>query len=264
MNNKIVRLYKTIKRALFHTLFTKRVSAADADQNGDGMGDCYFVSSLAAIAEYEPKIITDMIRQLPGDQYEVKFYNCANVTNQGYSFKAKPWAMTKVVEDATLEFDKGRPKYSYTEEDPNEMWFPLVEKAYAQWKGGYDAIGNGGWPEVALSEITGRQGKTIYTEARLFKSASIQKDSILGFFEKADRNKYKVVCATQGSGEKDFEDPKNPDVYSGHAYSYHGYNHVTHMIRLRNPWGQGSHPEGFFDISVPDFLKYYEMISYVE
>lgn len=226
---------------------------------GGALGDCYYVSSLASIADREPGIIQNLIKDISEDKFQVTFYDTFDMAST--KFKPQPWKAVTVSIDGTLEYKNGKPKYSYTQEDEHEMWFPLLEKAYASWKGGYEAIGDGGYPDVALSELTGRKSVCVSTEAKYFKSAEIQKSTLLGIFEKADRNNWKVVCATGGSGE--VQDKDNPDVYTGHAYSYHGYNHETHMIRLRNPWGEGSNPEGFFWISVPDFLKYYDTISYI-
>jgi Calpain family cysteine protease len=48
-----------------------------------------------------------------------------------------------------------------------EMWVPLLEKAYAQLKGGYDQIGNGGDPADALEALTGVKSKTLTGGARL-------------------------------------------------------------------------------------------------
>lgn len=256
----ITRLYKTVKRAIFKQLFTKKISPADMDQGN--LGDCYFVSSLAAVAAYEPSILEKIIKEASPGNYEVYFYDVANVTDQGYTFKGCPWKKITIKEDGTLELQDGRPKYSITEEDPDELWFPLVEKAYAKWKGGYDQIGNGGYPQVALSEITGRKSFLVSTDTRIFSSDNVRKNAILGVFESADRNNWKVVCATKGQGE--IQDGECPDVYSGHAYSYHGYNHETHMVKLRNPWGQGTNPEGYFELTMDQFLKYYDSIAYVK
>jgi hypothetical protein len=252
-----MRLYKTIKRAVCATLFTKKITITAVDQGN--LGDCYYVSSLASIAQFEPEIIQNIITEIGDNNYTVNFFDVFD--EKEVEYKKLPWSKVPVTINGNLERVGNTPKYSYTEEDPNELWFPLLEKAYATWKGGYDTIGNGGYPDVALAELTGRKSFCVSTEAKYFKSAAIQKNTILGIFEKAERNNWKMVCATGGSGE--VQDKNNPDVYTGHAYSYIGYNHETHMIQLRNPWGKGSSPEGFFWISVPDFLKYYDSISYI-
>lgn len=252
-----VRAYKTVKRAVCATLFAKKIKVSDIDQSN--IGDCYYIASLATIADKEPDIIMNLMPEFKPGFYQIKFYDVFNYEQT--EFKSEPWEIVEVQIDDKLEYENGAPKYSYSKEDPNEMWFPLLEKAYAAWKGSYDAIGNGGYPDVALSELTGRKSYCISTGIKYFKSEGMRKNTILGIFEKADRNNWKVVCCTGGTGE--VQDDNNPDVYSGHAYSYHGYNHETHLIRLRNPWGEGSNSEGYFDISVPDFLKYYDTICYI-
>lgn len=252
-----MRLYKTIKRAFCATLFSKKISAADADQAN--IGDCYFVSSLAAIADREPAIIEKVIKEVDPTHYKVIFNDVFDFDLCQY--KPTPWYGKTLEINNKLPQESGTYKYSYTRENPDQEWFALLEKAYATWKGSYEAIGGGGYPDVALAELTGRTPTTVSTEIKYFKSEAMRANTLLGIFEKADRNNWKVVVSTRGQGE--LQDPQNPDVYSGHAYSYHGYNHVTHLIKLRNPWGEGSNPEGFFNISVPDFLKYYDYIYYV-
>jgi hypothetical protein len=253
----VVRVYKTIKRAVCSSLFTKKISANDCDQGGN-LGDCYYVASLAAIANKEPELIPQIITEFKPGYNKAKFYDVFDYSN--LQFKDE-WVEVEVQIDDQIEYEGEAPKYSYSKEDPAELWFPLLEKAYAAWKGSYDAIGNGGYPDVALSELTGRKSFCVSTAVKYFKSEGMRKNVLLGIFEKADRNNYKVVCCTGGSGE--IQDSKNPDVYTGHAYTYIKYDHDTHLITLRNPWGEGTNPEGYFEITVPDFLKYYDSICYI-
>lgn len=244
-------------RRFIGKLFIKGIKPEDVDQSN--IGDCYFVAAVAAVAQYSPDILFDAVKKTKGETFQVTFFDMFFTKKGKLYFKnRKNVEKTTVTVDSDFYTYKGKPMYGYNKSDTTELWFAIMEKGYATWKGGYDEIGQGGYPSIALSEITGERSKVILTELKMFKSKKMRADTIRGFFEKAQKKNYKVVCGTYGEGEVNNEN--NKFIYSGHAYSYMGIK--GGRIRLRNPWGIKN--EGYFYITVSDFVKYFHSIAYVK
>jgi hypothetical protein len=118
-------------------------------------GDCYFLASLAAVAYTDPQIINQMIAPMGDGTYAVRFY--------------RGGLETYLRVDTDLPGQSYSP-YSYTYyarlSPEGELWVPLVEKAFAQFRTGqnsYASIYSGSRAE-GLSDITGA-GTTSFSQA---------------------------------------------------------------------------------------------------
>ncbi len=130
--------------------FVGNPSAKDAEQGG--IGDCFLIAAMGAVAESRPDIIKKMIQpNKPSKSYTVTFYEVQR--NGTY----KPTAPIKV--DAWFPTKDG--KFQYTLQgtsislDGKPLWPAIVEKAYAQWQGGYDKLDQGGWSGDVMSAMVG-------------------------------------------------------------------------------------------------------------
>jgi hypothetical protein len=126
-----------------------------ADQASQGsIGDCYLIAAMGAVAAQPggQKQIMDMIKPHgPSKSYTVTFQE--EQRRGGYkpvSFKIDMWMPAK---GGKLKYALGGSPVANLEKVP--LWPAIVEKAYAQWKGGYEKIGGGGVPGQAMSEISG-------------------------------------------------------------------------------------------------------------
>jgi LysM repeat protein len=199
------------------------VDGVDADDVIQGQaGDCYLLVALSALAEERPEVIERAITQNADGSYTVQFYDRKFVPKgQDVVVEYKP---VKVRIDGDLPGDADFRLYAEEGRSGKELWVPLIEKAYAKWKGGYEQIGNGGWPGEALASLTGTQHHSTYVE------------SDKRWLKKLERELGQGAVVTAWTHE---EPLRVKGLVGSHAYSVHGLevkNGKT-MIQVRNPWG---------------------------
>ncbi|MBI4350360.1 MAG: hypothetical protein HY550_02870 [Elusimicrobia bacterium] len=183
-------------------------------------GDCYFLASAAAVAKKDPEYIKNSIRENKDGTYSVDFYREKPWW--------KPWGPNYTKETITVDNQfptrMGNPEFNNSKGTSEtgkreNMWGMVYEKAYAKFKGSYDAIGNGGWPSAAMAEITGKPSSTHSTG-----STSLQK---LTDWEK------KGYALTVASKSK----PSDLSVVGDHAYYVLNVDTEKKTVTLGNPWG---------------------------
>lgn len=129
-------------------IFVCGVSAHDVGQGN--LGDCYFLSSLAAVTRNRP----DAVRRMVADNGDGTF----TVT-----FKQRQEGATrdvKITVDADFpSLGKGQTFGRGLDRSARgpELWPAVVEKAYAAWQGGYQRLNQGGFAEDALGALTGKR-----------------------------------------------------------------------------------------------------------
>jgi hypothetical protein len=121
-------------------LFAVGPKYSDARQGS--LGDCYFIASLASLADKDPRVIQQMIAPMGDGTYAVRFYRGAQA------------AYVRV--DGKLPAYGGRPIYA--DLGPGgQTWVALAEKAYAQFRynqNSYDSLA-GGWMSDVYRAVTG-------------------------------------------------------------------------------------------------------------
>ena len=97
------------------------------DMEQGGMGDCYLIAALGAIADSSPSAIENMI--IPNGvengvaSWTVRFY---------YWDPVRGYVADYVTVNAIMPGYNGCPIYAHPGPD-GSWWMPIVEKAYAQW-----------------------------------------------------------------------------------------------------------------------------------
>ncbi|MGI0485045.1 pre-peptidase C-terminal domain-containing protein [Pantanalinema rosaneae CENA516] len=205
--NGNARGYRYLSGALFQT----GISYNDIDQGG--LGDCYFLASLAGTACQSPEVIQNMFIDNGDDTYTVRFYNGSEVDY----ITVDRYLPVDVVTGHLLYAgrDSG---LSYSSPD-NELWVLLAEKAYAQlneigWLGrgsntsSYPAIEGGSMS--AISHITGRNTSG-------YRSLSADGlDTVVDMFYNG-----RIIYLSTG----------------GHALTITDYDAMTQQFTVYNPWG---------------------------
>jgi hypothetical protein len=242
------------KKVFTGPLFVDGAKPGDVQQGQ--IGNCYFPAAVAALAQSNPQVLQNMVKANGDGTYTV-------------TFKERDWS-TGRTKDVPVKVDGdfyarsyGGPLYGHSSNssDPAkmEMWFPLIEKAYAQWKGSYDAIGNGGHAGDVFEDFTGAQGRSI--------NAAGNADNVWKTITTAIDAKKPVAAGTHDDGGP--VNYTNTGVYGDHAYSILGYEKsgTERYVVLRNPWGE-SEPagnganDGVFKLKLEEFQKLYDNVMY--
>jgi Calpain family cysteine protease len=161
-------------------------SMADCPMQRDGfqfrdvrqgiIGDCYLMSALAALARSNPKAIEEMIKP-SGTRYLVRFFQY----DEAFGRYQPKWVEVSpefpTIQSGNKANGAPNPMMVYAgcgsrPQDRPEIWVPLIEKAFAQWKsredesyGGYGAVGNGGSAGGAMAALTGKRSNNIANQA---------------------------------------------------------------------------------------------------
>ena len=232
--------------------FARRVSAADIRQGS--VGDCWFLSSLAVVAEREDLLnsVIGVSRELASimeriGSYFIRFF-------LGGRWRAIVVDDLLPVKDAKVtklnQLDEQTPAFSRASN--NQIWVSITEKAYAKAHGSYAAI-SGGYIAEGLHDLTGAATEMISFSADDFDSEEmwirLLSYSSCGF---------RMGAATSFSGEgivgghaysileivelhdvKKGVQTKLTDVFAGTAArTIKAETETLRLVKLRNPWGK--------------------------
>jgi len=170
-------------------------------QQGSTLGDCWLLSSLAALAARQPAIVRGMFAPTTAEDWaagRVRVRLCPN----GW------WR--EVVIDTLLPCDaSGRPLFCGTS---GAGWAALVEKAFAKLHGSYAAL-EGGRSIEALVDLTGG----VCEQLRLTDEGA-EAQSLLGTsLKKAYEQRALMCCTRRGRAKGEPDDA--PHIPANHAYA---------------------------------------------
>lgn len=225
-------------------LFVDGVSADDVSQNQ--FGDCWYVASLAGLAQKDPKFVQDGIKQNPNGTVSVRVWD-----KQG---KYQWVTMT-----ADLPSDQyGNPITTYGN---GETWPAYYEKAFAlaysedgDGERGYGGI-EGDDPKKSAPYLTGKEGQDLKTGG--FLGIGEHDDKNLDALKKAfDSGKVVTVSTPDDEGlDKDHPKEWGNTYHSNHAYYVRGFTDDGKVV-LGNPWGVSGYPP--ITVTQEQFDKYFQ------
>jgi len=191
------------------------VDPKGTDTAQGALGDCYFIASMAAVANVSPQSIKDAIKfNKDKETYTVRFFE------ESYGGQQKP---VYIEVDAYLPTVAGnRSDPAYAGEPGGKLWPAIMEKAYAKWKGGYEAMGNGGYGSKAMAEITG--GKS--TEK---SPSSLKEEEVIPYFEKAKKDGMAIYAAVMHDKQSEVQTPftGSGDKFAGTVTHAHRWNTIV-------------------------------------
>jgi hypothetical protein len=207
------------------------------------LGDCYFLSAICAIAEWQKRVKTLFLTRKVTPEGIFCVALCVNGM----------WEEV-IMDDYFPVTDRGNhytPAFNRSKKD--NLWVMLLEKAWAKVHGGYLNI-NSGLTREALHDLTGAPSMTFFNDEGT-------DDERWNMIYDGDRNDFIMAAGTKDlSGQgRDFYEEKT-GIVGSHAYSMIGCaeivqegseyrvlknyekaqgKNVTRLVNLRNPWGKG-------------------------
>ncbi|MCX5677294.1 MAG: C2 family cysteine protease [Planctomycetota bacterium] len=219
-------------------LFTDGPEYSDIRQGA--LGDCYFMASLASLAQTDPTALRQMVAPMGDGTYAVRFYGVGGEE-------------TYVRVDASLPAYGSTPAYARLTPD-GEAWVAVAEKAYAQFRYGANSYAslNGGWMEPVYYAVTGAATGSMYTN--IANIAGIMADYLSAG--------HALTAASR-------ESPPGPAV-GNHAYMIKSVETVGDQteVTVYNPWGfdgnswDSNTSDGLLKMSLATFSQNFFALSY--
>jgi len=240
------------------------------------LGNCYYLCSIAAVAEYPDRILP---------LFETKDFNKAGCYAVNCYIMGQKHT---IILDDYFPYDTICNCAAFVKPNGHEIWVMLLEKAWAKVNGSYGNTVSGIATE-GLNFLTGAPCEMIH------HTKFTNKDDIWHKIQEADNKKF--IMATSGSGPLPSSEYDKMGLVKNHAYSLIGAREINYegnmvkLLQVRNPWGEkewngmwsdtwsGWTPElkrrcelvdrddGTFYIQFEDFLNYFEntaICKYVE
>lgn len=220
------RLWRSFQWKRASELFKQPIKVFDNIDPNDilqgNLGDCYYLSTLSAIAEFPKRIekLFDTQEFQPSGCYTV------NICDMGV------WT-DFVVDDFFPCTPEGKVAFSgpQIQSGTSELWVLLLEKAWAKRFGSYWAI-DAGFTEDSLRDLTGGPCETVFNEDEEMWNKIY------------DANKSDFIITAASAGEEGNGDAVNEmGLVTLHAYAVIDARIVTskrgkeNILQIRNPWG---------------------------
>jgi hypothetical protein len=218
------------------------VDLNDVDQGG--LGDCYLMASLATISQQHPELIEQMIHDNGDGTFTVTFYEKKCESETG------PCSYEKVSITVDMDFPTGgHDGYAYGEPGDTtrrnkEVWPMIIERAYAEWKGGYENI-DGGSASLALSELTGM-------DSTVLPPAEMDISELYDAYQRGDAlvanslPDYRYYIDGKWFDIQDISDDmpeyQNRTIINDHSYAITNVDPANNTVTLTNPWNDGCKP----------------------
>ncbi len=212
--------------------------AALTDVQQGAAGDCYFVAALASIVEHNPEMLENMITDNQNGTYTVSFGgDLGDVT----------------VDDDFAVYQNGNTVYAGTDSGAGtELWVAIIEKAFAQANGSYEAIESGN-AAVAIGQITGQTSFTSSHPSN-FQPADLQ----------ASLANNQSITASSLSSNNGKKEETAFGIVTSHAYVVTDVQQNANgkwVVTVYNPWGNDGRgsvaitgaDDGFIEMSYEEF-----------
>jgi hypothetical protein len=198
-------------------------SPSSADMRQGGLGDCYFIAAMGALADSNPAAIENMFINNGDGTYTVRFF---------YQQPGKGYQADYVTVNTLLPGYYGCTIFAVPGLD-GSWWLPLLEKAYAQWNEtgheGRDGTNtyaslSGGWMDYVDEQALG------YTVSDYWPAGAGAEEAVIAAIQSGEA----VTAGIFSDGNSEFN---ALNLVSQHAYMVASYNASNGTFQLVNPWG---------------------------
>jgi hypothetical protein len=241
-------------------LFKNGASVGDVSQGS--LGNCYFCAAAASVAHSHPEVIENMMQDNGDGTYTVTF----QIETPENSGLYEPHEVT-VDGELYLRHNQtplyGAANADKSDTDDMEMWFPILEKAYAKLKDdGYQNI-ESGWSHKMMMMFMGAKHNDEYL------LSAHQMDNVYEQLAEAAENGWPGTAVTfakdSPEGRSHYAGSR---IYASHAYSLMGVHEENgeKFVQLRNPWGS-SEPgydgkdDGIFLLPLEKVPHYFQWLN---
>lgn len=197
-----------------------------------GYGSCFFLSSVVALALKDQRYINNAIA-ISTDYCEATFFLR---TKRCWKIQTK----------------KIRTDKSLTAQSSKSEVVGLLEKCYGEFIGGLSQYERGGYPWIAMYDLTGKEPGLSYSTSADFKSVIL-------------KNKGAAMVA-DSKGEDLLSQFAGCRITPRHSYTLMSVSEDS--VILRNPWGffepiEDGIDDGVFRLSWDSFTKYFIRVSFL-
>ena len=244
------------------------ISSEDIKQGE--LGDCYFLSTLSALAEWPHRIEKLIVSK------DVNPLGCyaVRICDMG------EWK--EIILDDLFPCYNDDKNLSFAKGNGNELWVLLIEKAWAKLYTSFAKI-EAGLTREALHDLTGAPTKYFY----ISEMTEPEKEELWHEIIQGEKMNYAMTCGSYGNDDTEEKD----GIFFGHAYSLlSAFEVLTNwgkerLLRIRNPHSHGEwtgnwsdkssiwtpelksqvgfvdEDDGAFFMSFRDFFSYFEDVE---
>lgn len=237
----------------------KAGGVAPGDVMQGQLANCYFPAAVASMAQLMKDDLHKTMKRNDNGTFTFKFWQKSD----------GQWQQHQVTVDPELYVNQqGAPKYGATTgkltPEHMELWYPLMEKAYAKFLGSYGTLNQGGFSSEVISALTGRRPRSISINPK-------RDDKLWTEITAAVDEGRAAAFGTHSDGRK----MKGSGLIDDHAYSLLGYSENEageKFVKVRNPWGSveakaksksDTKDDGIFSIPLEVAAKYFETFDTV-
>ena len=257
------------RTGLAHIRSTERTLFAGVDPNlrtirQGRLGDCYFLATLGALVNRNPKDVGRLVRREADGSFHVKFPDGEPVR-------------VRFVSDTEIALS------SFA--DGQGLWLNVLEKAYGELvvrsrarrgiaENAIDAVGDGGHPTAAMTLFTGRDAglvrfrpegpRAVPSALRVQAFCPLMRSLFLTNIQRG----LLTCCATANVDVP-------PGMAKSHLYAVLDFDPARDVVHLWNPWGNYFEPtgapglssgyqvrQGQFLVSLADFIRIFDRVIY--
>jgi hypothetical protein len=204
------------------------------------LGDCYFLASCSAVAEYPNRFANSFVsNKLPAEGI----------------VQLKPFVLgvqKTLTLDDYLPFIKSSTgvvskNLAFAQPSPSgELWGPFLEKTFAKVNGNYEKI-ESGWMSEVMAFLTGAPSKNYYSFAN-----SMSQTAVWDLIVDADAKKLIITAGTYSATSDTVVN--GVGLAMSHAYTVIGAYTLKnsdgsvkdYLFQMRNPWGEDAQYNGTY------------------